>query len=105
MPKELKVVEPVTARVPVTEVVAKVDIPLTVRAEVEALTKEVWPDTQRLLDRVKAVAEAVVRLVWPLAQRIPETDREVEEATPRIGVTKVGEVCKTFKPVPVLAVT
>ena len=120
-------VEPVTARVPVTEVVAKVDIPLTVRAEVEALTKEVWPDTQRLLDRVKAVAEAVarlvwpdtqrllervkavpeavVRLVWPLAQRIPETDREVEEATPRIGVTKVGEVCKTFKPVPVLAVT
>lgn len=56
-------------------------------------------------ETVKAVADAVVKLAWPLAQRIPETEREVEEATPRIGVTRVGEVCRTFKPVPVLAVT
>ena len=51
------------------------------------------------------MAEAVVRLLWPLAQRMPETDREVEEAMPKIGVIKVGEVCRTFKPVPVLPVT
>lgn len=83
VPREERVVLPVTERVPVTEVVARVDTPLT----------------------VKAVADAVVKLAWPLAQRIPETEREVEEATPRIGVTRVGEVCRTFKPVPVLAVT
>ena len=79
-PKEESVVEPETVSVPVMEVVAKL----------------VMPET------LKAVAEAVVRLVWPLPQRIPEMDREVAEATPKIGVIRVGEVCWTVKPVPVV---
>jgi hypothetical protein len=90
------VVEPVTVKLPVMEVVARVEIPETVKAEEEAFPKTVWPET------VRAVAEAVVRLVWPFPQRIPETDMEVAEATPKIGVIKVGEVCWTVKPVPVV---
>jgi hypothetical protein len=35
----------------------------------------------------------------------PERERAVPEATPKIGVTKVGEVCKTFSPVPVFPTT
>ncbi len=81
--KELKVVDPVTVRVPVMEVVAKKELPET----------------------VKPVEEAVVKLVWPLPQRIPEMEMEVAEAVPKIGVIKVGEVCRTFNPLPVLAVT
>ena len=74
-----KVVEPVTERVPVMEVVARVVMPETVRA----------------------VAEAVVKLVWPLPQRIPEMEMLVAEATPSMGVIRVGEVCWTVRPLPV----
>ena len=78
--REDNVVEPETVKLPVMEVVAKVVMPETVRA----------------------VAEAVVKLVWPLPQRIPETEMEVAEATPKIGVIRVGEVCWTVKPVPLV---
>ena len=79
-PKLLIVVEPLTVNVPVMEVVAKVVMPETVRA----------------------VAEAVVKLVCPLPQRTPEMEMEVAEAVPKIGVIRVGEVCWTVMPVPVV---
>ena len=78
--REEIVVEPETVNVPVMLVVARA----------------VRPET------VMAVAEAVVRLVWPLPHRMPEMEREVAEATPSIGVIKVGEVCWTVSPVPVV---
>jgi hypothetical protein len=69
---------------------------MVVVARVEVLV------TKRLAERDREEAEAVVKLVWPFPQRIPEMDREVEEATPKIGVTKLGEVCWTVRPVPVV---
>lgn len=49
--------------------------------------------------------DAKARTVCPVTHRLLDRDRAVAEATPRIGVTKVGEVCRTFSPLPVLAVT
>ncbi len=89
VPKELRVVEPLTVRVPVRLVVAVLDTPLTHRG----------PDT------VMAVDDAVAKKVWSLTHNWPLKDRAVPEATPSMGVIKVGEVCKTLRPVPVLAVT
>src|SRR6185369_13146445 len=79
--REDKVVEPLTDSVPVMEEEAKKEVPLTVKPVDEALAKLDWPVTQRLADKLKAVPEA----------------------TPNIGVTKVGEVWRTFRPLPVLA--
>ena len=78
--KEDRVVEPVAENVPVKVVEAKTVLPET----------------------VKAVADAVVKLVCPLPHKMPEMEREVPEATPSMGVTKVGEVCCTVMPVPVV---
>ena len=100
--KELKVVDPVTVRVPVMEVVAKKELPETVKPVEEAVAKEDWPVTNKGPLTVKPVAEAVVRLVWPLPQRIPEMEMEVAEAVPKIGVIRIGEVCWTESPVPVV---
>ena len=89
VPKEDRVVEPVTDKVPVKEEEAKVDTPVTNKGPLT----------------VRAVEEAVAKLDWPVTQRLPERERAVPEATPKIGVIKVGEVCRTLRPLPVLPVT
>ena len=50
------------------------------------------------------MVEALVMLTWPKVVR-PDTVSPLEEALPKIGVIKVGEVCITFSPLPVLGAT
>jgi hypothetical protein len=54
---------------------------------------------------VEPVTVKVPVLVVVASQVKPEMEIDVPEATPKIGVTKVGEVAKTFCPLPVLVVT
>jgi hypothetical protein len=58
------------------------------------------------LDRVVEPVTVKLPVLVVVANQVrPEIDIDVPEAVPRIGVTKVGEVAKTFCPVPVLVVT
>jgi hypothetical protein len=49
--------------------------------------------------------EALVLEAVPETYKLPDKDKAVPEATPKIGVIKVGEVCRTAKPEPVVAAT
>ena len=62
-PKELKVVLPVTVRVPVREVEARKLLPVTVKPVEEAVAKVDCPVTNKGPETVKAVAEAAVKLL------------------------------------------
>ena len=70
-PREEIVVEPETVRVPVMLVVAKLEIPETVKAVVEAFCNEVLPETVR---RLEIVVEPVMARVEPVLfqRKLPE---------------------------------
>ena len=69
-------VEPVTFKVPAMEVVAKVEIPETVKAVVEAFCREVLPETVRILDIV----------VEPVMPRVLEAEVQVKLPLPPVVV-------------------
>lgn len=102
VPRDERVVEPVTESVPVTEVVAKKELPLTVRAVVEALAKVDCPVTNNGPEIVRAVAEAVCKEVCPdTVKRFeivvdPVTAKVLE---PELKV-KLEEVAKVLLPWP-----
>lgn len=101
--KEFIVVDP--------EEVFKLTFPEMDKAVALAVVKVLCPVTKRGPESLNAVDDAVVNVVWPEVEAAPVTHKlldrlkAVPEATPKIGVIKVGEVCKTLKPLPVIPST
>ena len=100
-----KVVEPVTVRVELSQAALA-----TVSPVVEALPVDT-PVNQEYWEALKPEDEALAKVVCPVTFKVEDSQAALamvkpeEEALPKVGVTKVGEVWRTARPVPVVAAT